>query len=136
MRLKGGMAAGIPGAPRLWAAAARFGRPQQGTGRPPGGTSFTQDRAATPGWAAVPVALPTFSRFSLAYRRDAYRSPKRRCGDDRLHARQCSEEPKAITLLAGVEAMLTASPNASQAMMISPWSLSSVQGRGRRQPVV
>ena len=30
----------------------------------------------------------------------------------------------AITLLAGVEAILTAAPNASQAMMLSPWSLS------------
>ena len=30
----------------------------------------------------------------------------------------------AITLLAGVEPILTAAPNASQAMMLSPWSLS------------
>lgn len=31
----------------------------------------------------------------------------------------------AITMLAGVEAILTAAPNASQAMMLAPWSLGS-----------
>jgi co-chaperonin GroES (HSP10) len=34
-------------------------------------------------------------------------------------------EVNAITLLAGVEPLLTASPSATQAMMLSPWSLSS-----------
>ena len=36
-----------------------------------------------------------------------------------------SGEVSAITLLAGVEPILTASPSASQALMLSPWSLSS-----------
>lgn len=31
----------------------------------------------------------------------------------------------AITMLAGVEPILTAAPNASQAMMLAPWSLGS-----------
>jgi hypothetical protein len=36
------------------------------------------------------------------------------------------EQPgNAITMLAGVEPILTAAPNASQAMMLAPWSLSS-----------
>jgi hypothetical protein len=36
------------------------------------------------------------------------------------------EQPgNAITMLAGVEAILTAAPSASQAMMLAPWSLSS-----------
>jgi hypothetical protein len=36
-----------------------------------------------------------------------------------------SEPVSAITMLAGVEPILTAAPNASQAMMLSPWSLGS-----------
>jgi hypothetical protein len=36
-----------------------------------------------------------------------------------------SQPVNAITMLAGVEAILTAAPNASQAMMLSPWSLGS-----------
>jgi hypothetical protein len=31
----------------------------------------------------------------------------------------------AITLLAGVEPILSATPNATQAMMLTPWSLGS-----------
>jgi len=45
-----------------------------------------------------------------------------------------SGEVKAITLLAGVEALLTASPSASQAMMLSPWSLSSSSAEAAANP--
>jgi hypothetical protein len=45
-----------------------------------------------------------------------------------------SGEVKAITLLAGVEALLTASPSASQAMMLSPWSLSSSSAEAAATP--
>jgi len=45
-----------------------------------------------------------------------------------------SDEPKAITMLAGVEALLTASPSASQAMMMSPWSLSSSSAEAAANP--
>ena len=40
----------------------------------------------------------------------------------------------AVTLLAGVEALLTASPSASQAMMLSPWSLSSSTAEAAANP--
>jgi hypothetical protein len=40
----------------------------------------------------------------------------------------------AITLLAGVEALLTASPSASQAMMMSPWSLGSASAEAAANP--
>jgi hypothetical protein len=36
-----------------------------------------------------------------------------------------SQPVNAITMLAGVEAILTAAPNASQAMLLSPWTLGS-----------
>ena len=43
-------------------------------------------------------------------------------------------EVKAITLLSGVEALLTASPSATQAMMLSPWSLSSSSAEAAANP--
>ena len=45
-----------------------------------------------------------------------------------------TEEPRAITMLAGVEAFLTASPSATQAMMLSPWSLSSSSAEAAANP--
>ena len=45
-----------------------------------------------------------------------------------------TEEPTAITMLAGVEAFLTASPSATQAMMLSPWSLSSSSAEAAANP--
>ena len=41
---------------------------------------------------------------------------------------------KAITLLAGVEPILTATPNATQAMMLSPWSLGSGTAEAAANP--
>lgn len=40
----------------------------------------------------------------------------------------------AITLLAGVEPILTAAPNATQAMMLSPWSLGSGNAEAAANP--
>jgi hypothetical protein len=40
----------------------------------------------------------------------------------------------AITLLAGVEPILTAAPNANQAMMLSPWSLGSGNAEAAANP--
>jgi hypothetical protein len=40
----------------------------------------------------------------------------------------------AITLLAGVEPILTAAPSASQAMMLSPWSLGSGNAEAAANP--
>jgi len=40
----------------------------------------------------------------------------------------------AITLVAGVEPILVAAPNASQAMMLSPWSLGSGNAEAAANP--
>jgi Tfp pilus assembly protein PilX len=45
-----------------------------------------------------------------------------------------SEKPTAITLLAGVEPILTAAPNRSAASLLSPWSLSAPSGEGEAAP--
>ena len=45
-----------------------------------------------------------------------------------------SGEVNAITLLAGVEPILTASPGATQALMLSPWSLSSAGAEAAANP--
>jgi len=45
-----------------------------------------------------------------------------------------TEEPRAITMLAGVETFLTALPSATQAMMLSPWSLSSSSAEAAANP--
>jgi hypothetical protein len=39
-----------------------------------------------------------------------------------------SSDPTTITLLSGVEPILQAAPNASQAMMLTPWSLGGAPG--------
>jgi hypothetical protein len=45
-----------------------------------------------------------------------------------------SGEVNAITLVAGVEPILTASPGATQALMLSPWSLSSAGAEAAANP--
>ena len=45
-----------------------------------------------------------------------------------------SGEVNAITLLAGVEPILTASPGATQALMLSPWSLSAAGAEAAANP--
>jgi hypothetical protein len=45
-----------------------------------------------------------------------------------------SEKPTAITLLAGVEPILTASPNRSASSLLSPWSLSAPSGEAEATP--
>jgi Domain of unknown function (DUF5666) len=44
-----------------------------------------------------------------------------------------SSAPAAITLLSGVEPILQAAPNGSQAMMLAPWSLGGAPGGGDAQ---
>jgi hypothetical protein len=45
-----------------------------------------------------------------------------------------SEKPTAITLLAGVEPILTAAPNRSASSLLSPWSLNAPSGEGEATP--
>jgi hypothetical protein len=44
-----------------------------------------------------------------------------------------SNDGTAITLLTGVEPILQAAPNGSQAMMLSPWSLGGPSGDAQNQ---
>jgi hypothetical protein len=45
-----------------------------------------------------------------------------------------SDVVTAITLLAGVDAILTAAPNRSASSLLSPWSLGAPSGEGEAAP--
>src|ERR1700757_4171331 len=115
MRLKGGMAAGIPGA---GAALGGGDRPRgQGAGQFPGaGGGGMGGRGGGP-----PDIQQILNRMPPASLTDLQK------GDVVMIVSTEGDGAgavNAITLLAGVEPILTAAPNASQAMMLSPWSLS------------
>ena len=116
MRLKGGMAAGIPGA---GAAVGGGERPRgQGSGQFPGGGGGggMGGRGGGP-----PDVQQILNRMPPASLTDLQK------GDVVMIVSTEGDGAgavNAITLLAGVEPILTASPNASQAMMLTPWSLS------------
>lgn len=115
MRLKGGMAAGIPGA---GAAVGGGDRPRgQGAGQFPsaGGGGMGGRGGGPPDIQQILNRMPPASLTDLQK------------GDVVMIVSTEGDSAgavNAITLLAGVEAILTAAPNASQAMMLSPWSLS------------
>lgn len=130
MRLKAAAAGGIPGA----GMAAGGGSPPPGQGengnRPGGGGGFPGG-----GMGGRPGGPPDIQQI-LA------RMPAASLGDLQkgdavmIVSTQPNEsgEVKAITLLAGVEALMTASPSATQAMMLSPWSLSSSSAEAAANP--
>ena len=115
MRLKGGMAAGIPGA---GAAVGGGDRPRgQGAGQFPsaGGGGMGGRSGGPPDIQQILNRMPPASLTDLQK------------GDVVMIVSTEGDSAgavNAITLLAGVEAILTVAPNASQAMMLSPWSLS------------
>lgn len=131
MRLKAAAAGGIPGAGM---AAGGGAAPAQGPGengnRPGGGGGFPGG-----GMGGRPGGPPDIQQI-LA------RMPAASLGDLQkgdavmIVSTQPNEsgEVKAITLLAGVEALMTASPSATQAMMLSPWSLSSSSAEAAANP--
>ena len=131
MRLKAAAAGGIPGAGM---AAGGGAAPVQGPGengnRPGGGGGFPGG-----GMGGRPGGPPDIQQI-LA------RMPAASLGDLQkgdavmIVSTQPDEsgEVKAITLLAGVEALMTASPSATQAMMLSPWSLSSSSAEAAANP--
>ena len=115
MRLKGGMAAGIPGA---GAAVGGGDRPRgQGAGQFPsaGGGGMGGRSGGPPDIQQILNRMPPASLTDLQ-KGDVVMIVSTE-GDG-------AGAVTAITLLAGVEAILTVAPNASQAMMLSPWSLS------------
>jgi hypothetical protein len=123
MRLKTAAAAGIPGASAVTGGPAataenRAGHPQQGGALPGGPGGFDGGgRSAGP-----PDIQQILSRIPAATLADLQKGDAVMIVSTQGNA---GGEVNAITLLAGVEPFLTASPAASQAMMLSPWSLSS-----------
>lgn len=122
MRLKGGIAAGIPGA----AAGASSQTPRsQGGGQSPGGGMGSRNGGGPPDVQQILSRMPPTSLTDLQ-KGDAVMIVSTQ-GDG-------SGVVNAITLLAGVEPILTAAPNASQAMMLSPWSLGSGNAEAAANP--
>ena len=114
MRLKAAMAGGIPGA----AAVVGGGeRPHgQGGGQSPGGGGGGMGGRGPADFQQMLYRMPPASLTDLE-KGDVVMIVSTE-GDG-------SGAVSAITLLAGVEPILTAAPNAGQAMMLSPWTLSS-----------
>jgi co-chaperonin GroES (HSP10) len=116
MRLKSGMAGGIPGAGEAVGGGERT-RGQGGRQFPGGGGGGMGGRGGGP-----PDFQQMLNRMPPASLTDLEK------GDVVMIVStegDGSGAVNAITLLAGVEPILTAAPNASQAMMLSPWTLSS-----------
>jgi Domain of unknown function (DUF5666) len=126
MRLKGGAAAGIPGAAAAGmggmgggsggGAGARSQGGAQGPGGPAGGMGEGRRTGGPPDIQQILSRMPPATLADLN-KGDAVMIVSTEGG--------ASGEVNAITLLAGVEPILTAAPSASQALMLSPWSLSS-----------
>lgn len=131
MRLKAAAAGGIPGA----GMAAGGGSPPPGQGengnRPPGSGGFPGGGGMGGRAGGPPDIQQILARMPAASLGDLQK------GDAvMIVSTQPNEsgEVKAITLLAGVEALMTASPSATQAMMLSPWSLSSSSAEAAANP--
>jgi hypothetical protein len=124
MRLKGGMAQGIAGAD-----AAVGGSSRGSHGQAPGesqGTGGMGGRNGPPGDVQqILNRMPPASLGDLQKGDAVMIVSTQSDGSGIVHA---------ITLLAGVEPILTAAPNASQAMMLSPWSLGSANAEAAANP--
>jgi hypothetical protein len=130
MRLKAGAAAGIPGAASAMGGTGASGeRPAQGSPHSPAGAPGGVGEGRRNG--GPPDIQQILSRMPPAAVTDLQK------GDAVMIVctqGNSSGEVKAITLLAGVEALLTAFPSASQAMMLSPWSLGSSNAEAAANP--
>jgi co-chaperonin GroES (HSP10) len=116
LRLKGGMAAGIPGAGAIVGGAPSQTPRRKGGGEFPagGGGGLGGRNGGPPDIQQILNRMPPASLTDLQ-KGDAVMIVSTQ-GDG-------SGIVNAIALLAGVEPILTAAPSASQAMMLSPWSL-------------
>ena len=133
MRLKAAAAGGIPSAP----GASGSDNPSAGEARSPG----RQDSSGAPGGGmnggmgpgrrGPPDIQQILSRMPTATLADLHQ------GDAVMIVStegSGAGEVNAITMLAGVEPILTASPGATQALMLSPWSLSSAGAEAAANP--
>jgi co-chaperonin GroES (HSP10) len=132
MRLKAAAAGGIPGAGM--AAAGGGAAPAQGQGE--GGNRPASGGGVPGGGMGGRAGGPPDIQQILARMPAASLSDLQKGDAVMIVSTQPNEtgEVKAITLLAGVEALLTASPSATQAMMLSPWSLSSSSAEAAANP--
>jgi hypothetical protein len=132
-RLKGAAASGIPGAAAVTGGTQgdskreRGGAQFPGAGMGPGGSGSGAGvrNSGPPDIQQVLSRIPP-SRLSDLEKGDVVMVVSTE-GDS-------SGAVNAITLLAGVEPILTASPNATQAMMLSPWSLGSGNAEAAANP--
>src|SRR5882762_9897387 len=132
LRLKGAAADGIPGA-----AAARAGGfgggggggRQQRAGQSPGASPSGMGEGRRGG--GPPDIQQILSRMPAATLTDLQKGEAVMIVSTQGNA---SGEVNAITLLAGVEPILTASPGATQALMLSPWSLGSSNAEAAANP--
>jgi len=127
MRLKSGMASGIPGASAAVGGTSSPAQRGQGSGKGqfPEGGGMGGRNAGPPDIQQILNRMPPASLSDLQ-KGDAVMIVSTQ-GDS-------SGAVNAITLLAGVEAILTAAPNASQAMMLSPWSLGAGNAEAAANP--
>jgi hypothetical protein len=136
MRLKAAAAGGIPGAAMAaGGGSANSAVPEQGAGGRQGGGQTHAGPGGPAGMAgrtgSPPDIQQILARMPAATLADLQKGDAVMIVSTQGNA---SDEPKAITMLAGVEALLTASPSASQAMMMSPWSLSSSSAEAAANP--
>jgi co-chaperonin GroES (HSP10) len=132
-RLKGAAAGAIPGAAAAMGAentnggGARNQRPTDSSGGPPAGGmgGMGAGRRAPPDIQQILSRMPPATLADLQ-KGDAVMIVSTQ-GDP-------SGAVRAITLVAGVEPILTASPGATQALMLSPWSLSSAGAEAAANP--
>jgi hypothetical protein len=136
MRLKGAAANGIPGAAAALGGGAASGDRPRGQGAGQGGPGQGGPGGASGGMGGgrsggPPDIQQILSRMPAASLSDLQK------GDAVMivtTAGDSSGAVNAITLLAGVEPILTAAPSASQAMMLSPWSLGSGNAEAAANP--
>jgi hypothetical protein len=122
MRMKAsaaGAAPGTPGGAAAPGAQTQTNAPPNPSGRTPGNPAASGGRA--------PDLQQFLTRLPAATLADLQK------GDAVMIVStegSASGQVTAITLLAGVEPLLTASPKGAQAMMLSPWSLGGVGDAG------
>ena len=129
MRLKGGAAAGIAGAGAATGGGMGGGHAR---GQDPG-----QSSSGTPGPGGGMGGRGSGDIQQILSRMPAAALPDLQKGDAVMIVSTQGDTAgtvNAITLVAGVEPILVAAPNASQAMMLSPWSLGSGNAEAAANP--
>jgi co-chaperonin GroES (HSP10) len=134
MRLKGAAAAGVPGAAGAMGPESANGsgaRKQAPGDFPTGPAGAGTGGGMSGGRRGPPDIQQILSRMPAATLADLQKGDAVMIVSTQGNA---AGEVNAITLVAGVEPILTASPGATQALMLSPWSLSSAGAEAAANP--